>query len=206
VKFLFDCQTARRPCEPPGPREARPDDRLRGAIRIFSAGGGRNGVTRVRIPAARIARVLRETCPRKMEGAGKTGCQPHPWPRVQQKARELGPQVPPNQPGLPCAMVLTVSCVLSPVSQTLLSPSSVRCASIVANLAPALGRQDHTPSPSATVFRKSRPADLVPVAPKLWRRRISVIRLLTPPRPSHPALNVRDDREAPLLTSAGRRG
>jgi hypothetical protein len=54
--------------------------------------------------------------------------------------------------------------------------------SIVANLTPAKGRQDHTPSPSALMSL-------------VWRHQ----------RPSHPALNVRDDREAPLLSSAGRR-
>ena len=44
-------------------------------------------------------------------------------------------------------------------------------------LAPASGRQDHTTSPSAT----------------------SAARLASPPRPSHPAPNVRDDRDTPLL-------
>ena len=33
-----------------------------------------------------------------------------------------------------------------------------------------------------------------------------VARLATPPRPSHPAPNVRDDREAPLLIEAGQLG
>jgi hypothetical protein len=49
------------------------------------------------------------------------------------------------------------------------------------NLTPASGRQDHAISPSAIasfVAQKLRP---------------------TPPRPSHPASNVRDDREAPLM-------
>jgi hypothetical protein len=49
------------------------------------------------------------------------------------------------------------------------------------NLAPASGRQDHTISPSAIASV---------VAQKLR---------LTLPRPSHPASNVRDDREAPLM-------
>ena len=42
--------------------------------------------------------------------------------------------------------------------------------------------QDHTTSPSAK----------------------GAVRLSVPPRPSQPALNVRDDREAPLIGSAGR--
>jgi hypothetical protein len=35
--------------------------------------------------------------------------------------------------------------------------------------------------------------------------RVSAARLATPPRPPHPAPNVRDDREAPLLVRTGRR-
>ena len=51
-------------------------------------------------------------------------------------------------PGLPCAMVLTVSFVLSPVTG-LLSPSPARSL-LLTNLTPAPGRQDHTTSPSAS--------------------------------------------------------
>ena len=54
--------------------------------------------------------------------------------------------------------------------------------SIVANLTPAKGRQDHTTSPSAHASFVCRGHS----------------------RPSHPAPNVRDDREAPLRWSAGR--
>jgi len=50
-------------------------------------------------------------------------------------------------PGLPCAMVLTVSFVLSPVTG-LLPPSPLRSL-LLKNLTPASGRQDHTTSPSA---------------------------------------------------------
>jgi hypothetical protein len=52
--------------------------------------------------------------------------------------------------------------------------------SIVANLTPAKGRQDHTPSPSAS------------------RHSSDDVK-----RPSHPAPYTRDDREAPLLSSTG---
>jgi len=62
-----------------------------------------------------------------------------------------------------------------------LSPSPARCASIVADLIPASRNQDHAPSPSAC--QRVRPA----------RRK----------RPPLPAPNVRDDRETPLLASAG---
>jgi hypothetical protein len=62
-----------------------------------------------------------------------------------------------------------------------LPPSSARRVSVFANLAPASERQDHTTSPSAQtplVAQALRPGDV---------------------RPSHPAPNVRDDREPPLL-------
>jgi hypothetical protein len=49
-------------------------------------------------------------------------------------------------------------------------------------LTPASGRQDHTFSPSASASFVS-----------------TLIARMMPPRPSHPAPNVRDDREAPLL-------
>jgi hypothetical protein len=49
--------------------------------------------------------------------------------------------------------------------------------SIVASLTPASGRQDRMASPYTT----------------------RIVRLAIPPRPSHPAPNVRDDRDTPLL-------
>ena len=66
-----------------------------------------------------------------------------------------------------------------PGDRACLPPSSTDCS---ANLTPASGRQDHTPSPStAATFVRTHFARL------------------TLPRPSHPAPNVRDDREPPLL-------
>jgi hypothetical protein len=52
-----------------------------------------------------------------------------------------------------------------------------------ANLTPTLRRQDHTTLPVREWHRSS----------------------LAPPRPPHPAANVRDDRETPLECGAGRR-
>jgi len=77
--------------------------------------------------------------------------------------------------GIPCAMVLRL------IRDLLGEPGLFATVigvmrNIIANLTPASGRQDHTISPSA--IRHSS-------------RDIS--------RPSHPAPNVRDDREAPLL-------
>jgi hypothetical protein len=69
-----------------------------------------------------------------------------------------------------------------PSDRAFLSLSQAQCASIVAHLTPASGRQDHTTSPSAT----------------------GALRLRAPLRPPHPAPNVRDDREPPLLQRTGR--
>ena len=79
--------------------------------------------------------------------------------------------------GLPCAMVLTVSFVLSLVSRACCHHRRPQCGSIVAYLISASGYQDHTTSPSAC-----------------W-----CIRLPHQKRPPHPAPNVRDDRETPLV-------
>jgi hypothetical protein len=106
-------------------------------------------------------------------------------------------------PGLPCAMVLTVSFVLSPVIGLVchrrlriggeFGPVGPALAS--ANLTPASGRQDHTTSPSATCVVRLRagrpltsPIRTRPATP-FARRRCRVHRI--PPR-------VRDDREPPL--------
>ena len=76
-------------------------------------------------------------------------------------------------------MVLTVSFVLSPVTGLIVTVIRVM-RSIIANLTPAPGRQDHTTSPSAICAVR--------------QKRIRVHRI-----PHH----VRDDRETPLLVSAG---
>ena len=61
-----------------------------------------------------------------------------------------------------------------PGDRACLSPSS---AGMPADLTPASRRQDHTTSPSAPALLVSQNC----------------------PRPSHPAANVRDDRETPLM-------
>jgi len=53
------------------------------------------------------------------------------------------------------------------------------------NLISASGDQDHTPSPSARMLSSARKARWVSL------------------RPPHPAPNVRDDRDTPLLVEAG---
>src|ERR1700676_2414186 len=59
-----------------------------------------------------------ESWPSKTEGAGKAGCPPHPQPRVRNKTKHTSVVTTgsPVSPGLPCAMGLTVSFVLSPVT------------------------------------------------------------------------------------------
>src|SRR5882757_10852840 len=67
---------------------------------------------RVHILAAPIARGLLEALPSsREEGAGKTGCTPHPRSRVQfaQTNAHTSIQVRRRHPGLPCAMVLRLT-------------------------------------------------------------------------------------------------
>jgi hypothetical protein len=78
-------------------------------------------------------------------------------------------------------MVLTVSFVLSPAIGLFVTVAGANASSIVTNLMSASRHQDHTTSPSAQ--SAARPA--------------------AQERPSHPAPNVRDDRETPLWKGAG---
>jgi hypothetical protein len=75
---------------------------------------------------------------------------------------------------------VTAYFALSPVTGLSCHRRRPRCESIIANLTPASGRQDHTTSPSE-VLRA---------------------RLPRKSRPSHPAPNVRDDRDTPLFAGA----
>jgi hypothetical protein len=112
----------------------------------------------------------------KKRAQGRPGGRMHPGPprkklreeRVDHRYRRI-------HSSLPCAMVLRLIRAL-PGDQALLSP--LLCV-IPQSVAPALGRQDHTTSPSASCHSSD-----------------------DAPRPSHPAPNVRDDREASLLSSA----
>jgi len=92
------------------------------------------------------------------------------------KAHERSHHGHTGSPGIPYAMVLTVSFALSPVTGLVCHRHRRKLPS--ANLTPASGRQDHTTSPSAS--RRSR-----------QQRRL---------RPPHPVPNVRDDRETPLCS------
>jgi hypothetical protein len=89
------------------------------------------------------------------------------------KKHAAEPQVQPKSPGLPCAMVLRL--IRDLPGETGLCCHR-RLAFISQGEAPESGRQDHTLSPSASCCSSDDTT-----------------------RPSHPAPNVRDDREAPLL-------
>jgi hypothetical protein len=63
------------------------------------------------------ARFALKSCSLKSEGAGNAGRPLRPQPRVQNKKHtSIVTTVTPESPGIPCAMVLTVSFVLSPVT------------------------------------------------------------------------------------------
>jgi hypothetical protein len=107
--------------------------------------------------------------------------------RVQQKKHAAEPQVQPEQPAFPAQWCYGLY-VISPVRPGFVVTVIGAMRSIIAESAPASGRRDHTISPSAAspvVFAQKR---------------------LTVLRPSHPASYVRDDRETPLISEAGRAG
>ena len=112
---------------------------------------GRRGIdTRLRDPAARVARVLQIRWPSLISRAqGRPGarCTRGLACKFVIERTHTSIQVQRKQSGLPCAMVLTVSFVLSPA--TGLSCHCHPRKFPFANLTPASGRQDHTTSPSA---------------------------------------------------------
>ena len=118
-----------------------------------------------KIPAARHAPELCFVAPsEKQRAQGRPGarCTRGLACKFATKKTHTSIQVQRKQSGLPCAMVLTVSFVLSPVTG-LFCHRRLRITS--ATLTPASGRQDHTTSPSASC----------------------AVRLARAPRPPHPA-------------------
>jgi hypothetical protein len=100
---------------------------------------------RPRVPAAHDTRVFPSILPSsKQRAQGRPGAGWHPWSACRKK-HAAEPQAQPKTSGLPCAMVLRLIRDL-PGDQALLPPSP---ADRSADLAPTLGRQDHTISPSA---------------------------------------------------------
>src|SRR5882762_6768295 len=155
------------------------------------------------------------------KGTGNAGCLLHPRSRVQDalKNAHTSIQVQPEQPGIPCTMVLR------------LMPSSprrrIRLASVASELTVRIarlsfanlrrldashGQQDHTVLPYAASTAKNfnQPSA---GQPKIWRRRLSAVRLRAMFAHGKPALrtpfapdaaastatrpNVRDDGQRP---------
>jgi|SRR5665213_2796559 len=99
-------------------------------------------------------RVSREFCqqvsPFQTEGAGKTGCALHPRSRVQGVERDAHEHTGSAEAVRPSLRNgFTVSFVLSLATGFFVTIIRVM-RSIIANLTPASGRQDHTTSPSAS--------------------------------------------------------
>ncbi len=104
-------------------------------------------MTRVRDPAAQIARVFKRIS-LENKGAGNAGCALHPRSRAQWSsscAHEHTGQR--RQSDIPCAMALRLI-TRSPRRSAFLPPSSLRSL-LLKNLTPAPRRQDHTSLPYA---------------------------------------------------------
>jgi hypothetical protein len=107
------------------------------------------------------------------EGARKTGRRLAPMVRVQQKSTRQNHRFSRNHPAFPAQWFYGLY-VISPVTR-LCCHRRLR------------------------IDRRKLSANLGAPGPHDFAVRNNVIRLLTPLRPSHPAPNVRDDREAPLM-------
>src|ERR1700722_6374310 len=97
--------------------------------------------------------------------------------RLQQKSRRQSPQVGPDQPAFPARWFYGLY-VLFPVTFAWLPPSPARRVSIFATLSACFGAPEPHDFAVRLTLRSSN---------------------AQPKRPPHPAPNVRDDREAPLL-------
>src|SRR5258707_5641929 len=142
--------------------------------------------TSLHIPAARCARVVHESFgPKKSEGAGNAGCTMHPQPRVQmKKAHEHSHHGHTgNHPAFPAQWFYGLLRAL-PGDQACLTPSP---ALLLADLTPALGRQNDTTWPYASALfvncaaasTASRPASVtIASRPSVGRDRIAIVLIL----------------------------
>ena len=130
---------------------------------------------RLRILAAHGVRVFPSIPPSsKTEGAGKAGCRSHPWSACNKKAR--GRTTGTSRNARPSLRNGFNGFLRALPGETGLCCHRRALRQRIARGAPASGRQDHTTSPSASCCSSNNM-----------------------PRPSHPASNVCDDRETPLL-------
>jgi hypothetical protein len=111
----------------------------------------------------------------KSEGAGKAGCPLHPQPRVQSvESTRVRHHRSTGTPGLPCAMVLTVSFALSPViglfcHRHLADTSAKLDASVEASGPHDFAVRKPTPSSEALpASTASRPAFMTIASRPLW--------------------------------------
>jgi hypothetical protein len=141
-------------------------------------------------------RVMREPWTlRSHKGAGKAGYRLIPMAPVQQESTGKEPQAQPDSPAFPAQWCCGLY-ALSPVTGLVCHR---HCAKLAPrNLASASGGQDHTTSPSAEALandtRQTRYRSPLFLAKAASRARQALC-----PRPSHPASDVRDDRETPLV-------
>ncbi len=132
--FRFECQTAVVPgndkahAEPPHSRGAIPPESCKNSV------------------------------PRKTEGAGNAGRQPHPQPGVREieSTPANSPQVQSDQSGIPRAMVLTAYFVLSPVTGLYCHR---RSQTVICDLSASVGApepHDFADAPASFVLRHQR--------------------------------------------------
>ena len=138
-------------------------------------------LAQVRILAALCARALQEIPSpfRKQRAQGRPGARRTRGPVCKDCAKSAHGSNHRSggiTPAFP-AQWFTAYFALSSVNQLICHRRKPRCISIVANLAPAWARQDHTTSPST----------------------LDAARQTAPTCPPHPALNVRDDAYAPCV-------
>ncbi len=138
----------------------------------------------VRILATLCVRVLRHFHPRR-EGAGKAGRRLHPWVPCNKKHGGRTTGSTGITPAFPARRLYGLLRTL-PGDRAFLPPS-----------------------PAAALAARALSASVGAPGPHDFAVRSHAIRLrfsrLTQPRPSHPASNVRDDRDTPLQVEAGRR-
>ena len=130
----------------------------------------------VRVLAARCARALLRSRPRKQEGAGKAGCALHPRSRVQlhKRVRTRAYRSSGEHPTFPAQWFYGLYAI-SPVSRALLPPSSLRYL-LLRNLAPASGAR-------TTRFRRTLEPRASSAAPASTASHRAFVTIAT--RPSH---------------------
>jgi len=124
--------------------------RIYGLLNVRLEHGNRPVMTALRDLAAPACPSLVKKALPKMRGRRECRARrAHPQPRVRKiKAHELVHHRFAERAGIPCAMVLTGSFVVSPVNRAFLPPSPCN-AKHCHELIPASGYQDATTSPSA---------------------------------------------------------